>query len=144
MKDLKNKWQKLNHRNLLNFSKLLVTFSSVLLFIAWLMFTNHNFYPKVNESFTSKVMNIPIEIMIWPITLITLFIFILPIWVTGNQRLLFSFLLLSLILLLLNVLFLFQLNVNSYWIFWLVTDLINFFVIIFALLVVVQKNKNII
>lgn len=142
MKQLKKKWHKINYKILLNTSKFLITISSILIFLAWLMFIYNNFYPKSPNSFTSKLMRIPVEIMIWPAVLIALFVLILPIWVTTNNNLLFIFLIISLIISLLNFAMLFALNINSFWIYWLITDIISFFSLLFTLFIIMQKNKN--
>ncbi len=85
-------------KQILLISKITLTIASLFLFLVWLMFMTNNFFPKSQNSFVAKIMNTSIQIMIWPITSIILFIFIMPIWVTNKKQILLVFLTLSLII----------------------------------------------
>lgn len=141
-KYIKTKWRKINLNNLMIFNRISITISGTLLFLVWLMFLTNNFYPKSDDNLAAIIMKWPIQISIWPVTLIILFIYIMPIWVTKNNEILAIFLLLSLFSLLLSLIFLFFLNISSLWILWLIIDIIAFFNIIFTLFSIHSFNKK--
>lgn len=137
---IKSKWRNIAPKNLIIFDRISITISGTLLFLTWLMFLTQNFYPKSDNNIAAIIMNWPLQVSIWPMTLIILFIFIMPIWVTNNFELLAIFLLLSCLFLLLGLGLLFFLNINYYWILWLVVDIIALINIIFALFTVYYLN----
>ncbi|WP_342276903.1 hypothetical protein [Spiroplasma endosymbiont of Nebria brevicollis] len=104
-------------------SKITLTVASLFLFLVWLMFMTNNFYPKSNDSIISKIMNTSIKVMIWPITSIILFIFIMPVWVTNKKKILLVFLGVALVIAVICLLFVFGLNINKFWVIWLVAHL---------------------
>ncbi len=126
-------------KQILLISKITLTIASLFLFLVWLMFMTNNFFPKSQNSFVAKTMNTSIQIMIWPITSIILFIFIMPIWVTNKKEILLVFLTLSLIITILCSTFLFSLNINKFWIIWLIA---NFFAIASIIFVFFSLKKN--
>lgn len=126
-------------KQILLISKITLTIASLFLFLVWLMFMTNNFFPKSQNSFVAKIMNTSIQIMIWPITSIILFIFIMPIWVTNKKQILLVFLTLSLIITILCSTFLFSLNINKFWIIWLIA---HFFAIASIIFVFFSLKKN--
>lgn len=133
----KDKWQ----RTLL-VSKITLTIVSIFLFLVWLIFMTNNFFPKSQNSFVAKIMNTPIQIMIWPITNIILFIFIMPVWVTNKKRILLVFLILALVIAISCTTFLFSLNINKFWIIWLIAHLFAIGILIFVIISFFFKNKK--
>ncbi|WP_281749468.1 hypothetical protein [Spiroplasma ixodetis] len=137
-------------KQILLISKITLTIASLFLFLVWLMFMTNNFFPKSQNSFVAKIMNTSIQIMIWPITSIILFIFIMPIWVTNKKEILLVFLTLSLIITILCSTFLFSLNINKFWIIWLIAHFFAIASIIFVFfsfffkekLLLFKKEKN--
>lgn len=142
MGKLKSKWKKINPKNLILFDRISLTVSGILLFLIWLMFLTKNFYPKADNNLAAIIMNWPLQASIWPVTIVILFIYIMPIWVTSSFELLAVSLLLSLLGLLGNVIFLVFLNVSSLWVLWLIADLLAFCNLIFALFSVYYLNKT--
>ncbi|WP_375317830.1 hypothetical protein [Spiroplasma endosymbiont of Virgichneumon dumeticola] len=114
-------------------SKITLTLSSLFLFLVWLMFMTNNFYPKSNDSIISKIMDISIQIMIWPITSIILFIFIMPVWVTNKKKILLVFLGIASTIAIICLLFVFGLNINKFWVIWLIAHLFTIGSIIFVI-----------
>lgn len=139
---IKAKWKKINPKYLMWFNCFSMTVSGILLFLIWLMFLTNNFYPKSDSNLAAKVMKWPLQISIWPVTLIILFVVIMPVWVTKNFELLAIFLFLTLIFLLFNILFLVFLNVSSLWILWLNVVIISFLSTIFTLFSIYYLNKK--
>lgn len=115
--------KKIKLKRALLISKITLTVASLFLFLVWLMFMTNNFYPKSNDSIISKIMNTSIQVMIWPITAIILFIFIMPVWVTNKKRILFVFLVLALAIAIVCLLFVIDLNINKFWVMWLLAHL---------------------
>lgn len=139
---ISSKWKKINPKKLMMFDRISISVSGTLLFLVWLMFLTQNFYPKTDDNLAAIIMNLPLQVSIWPVTLIILFIFIMPIWVTNNFELLSVFLLLSLLFLLLSFVFLIFLNINSFWILWLLIDILALFNLIFAIFSIYYLNKK--
>lgn len=139
---IRSKWRKIAPKNLMMFVRISITISGILFFLAWLMFLTQNFYPKSNNNIAAIIMNWLLQVSIWPMTLIILFVFIMPIWVTNNFELLAIFLFLSLLFLFFSIVLLFFLNINSYWIFWLIVNIIVFINIIFSLFSIYYLNKK--
>lgn len=129
----------INKKYSLLLTKILITISGILIFLAWLMLITNNFYTKENSSIVDKIISLPIQITIWPVTFIILFIFIMPIWVTYNKKILFWFLIISHTILIGNFYFLFLLNINSFWIYWLIANIISFFIIVFSIFSLIEK-----
>lgn len=128
-------------KQILLISKINLTIASLFLFLVWLMFMTNNFFPKSQNSFVAKIMNTSIQIMIWPITSIILFIFIMPIWVTNKKQILLVFLTLSLIITILCTTFIFSLNINKFWIIWLIAHFFAIASIIFVIVSYFFKEK---
>lgn len=139
---IKTKWKKIDPKNLILFDRISISISGILLFLIWLMFLTKNFYPKTDDNLAAIIMNWPLQISIWPITLIILFIFVMPIWVTNSFELLSVFLLLSLLFIVLNLVFLIFLNVSALWILWLIGNLLALSNIIFAIFSVHYLDKT--
>lgn len=141
-KSIKAKWKKINPKNLILFDRVTLTVSGILLFLIWLMFLTKNFYPKEDDNLAAIIMNWPLQGSIWPITLFLLFIFVMPVWVTGSFELLSIFLFLSLIFILLSLVFLVFLNVSSLWFLWFFGNLLALCNVLFVLFSVYYLNKN--
>ncbi|MGL5268476.1 MAG: hypothetical protein ACRC8P_01720 [Spiroplasma sp.] len=141
-KFIKTRWKKINPKNLMLFNCISITISGILLFLVWLMFLTKNFYPKAANNLAAIVMQWSLQISIWPVTLVILFIVVMPIWVTKNFELLAVFFFLSLIFLFLNILFLVLLIISKLWFLWLIVVFIAFFSIIFALFSIYYLNKK--
>lgn len=120
--------------HLMLYIRISITISGILLFLVWLMFLTKNFYPKSEDNLAAVIMNWPIQASIWPITLILLFTFVLPVWATQNFEILVIFLLLSIMFVILNAILLIFLNISSLWILWIVVDVISFLVLVFSLI----------
>ena len=117
-------------------SKIMLTISSLFLFLAWLMLMTNNFYPKAPDLIVSKIINTSIQIMIWPITIITLFVFIMPIWVTTNKKILAVMLSIAIIITIVGITFLFSLNINYFWFIWLVVHIFTLLTLIVMIIVI--------
>ncbi len=129
-------------KQILLISKITLTIASLFLFLVWLMFMTNNFFPKSQTSLVAKIMHTSIEIMIWPITSIILFIFIMPVWVTNKKQILLVFLILALIITILSSTFLFNLNINEFWIIWLIAHFLTIGALIFAIISYFFLGKN--
>lgn len=139
-------------KKILLISKITLTLASLFLFLVWLMFMTNNFYPKSNHSIISNIMNTSIQVMIWPITIIILFIFIMPVWVTNKKKILLLFLSIALTIAISCLLFIFGLNINKFWVIWLIAHLFAIGALTFVLFVYFfssgllflqsKKNKN--
>ncbi|MBE4704042.1 hypothetical protein [Spiroplasma platyhelix] len=141
-KSIKARWKKINPKSLIMFDRITITVSGTLLFLIWLMFLTKNFYPKSDDNLAAVIMNWPLQASIWPISLMLLFVFIMPVWVTNSFELLSIFLFLSLLFILLSLVFLVFLNVNSLWILWLIVNLLALCNVMFALFSIYYLNKT--
>lgn len=117
-------------------SKIMLTICSLFLFLAWLMLMTNNFYPKSPDLIVSKIINTSIQIMIWPITIIILFVFIMPIWVTTNKKILVVMLSSAIIITIVGITFLFSLNINHFWFIWLVVHIFTLLTLIVMIIVI--------
>lgn len=129
-------------KQILLISKITLTIASFFLFLVWLMFMTNNFFPKSQTSLVAKIMHTSIQIMIWPITSIILFIFIMPVWVTNKKQILLVFLILALIIAILCTTFLFNLNINKFWIIWLIAHFLAIGVLIFVIVSYFFLERN--
>lgn len=129
-------------KQILIISKITLTITSIFLFLVWLMFMTNNFFPKSQNSLVALIMHTSIQIMIWPITSIILFIFIMPIWVTNKKQILLMFLILALIIAILSTTFLFSLNINKFWIIWLIAHILVIAALIFVIIAYFFLEKN--
>lgn len=134
--------KKRNLKQILLISKITLTIASLFLFLVWLMFMTNNFFPKSQTSLVAKIMHTSIKIMIWPITSIILFIFIMPVWVTNKKQILLVFLILALIIVILCTTFLFNLNINKFWIIWLIAHFLTIGALIFVIIYYFFLERN--
>lgn len=134
--------KKRNLKQILLISKITLTIASLFLFLVWLMFMTNNFFPKSQTSLVAKIMHTSIQIMIWPITSIILFIFIMPVWVTNKKQILLVFLILALIIAILCTTFLFSLNINKFWIIWLIAHFLAIGALIFVIISYFFLERN--
>ncbi|MDQ7983190.1 MAG: hypothetical protein REH79_03165 [Spiroplasma sp.] len=133
---------KLGTKKLLLLNRILLTLVGISFFLIWLIFSTNNFYPRNEDNIAAKLLSVPVEAAIWPITFLALFVFIMPIWSSTSLKFLLTFLILSFLIFILTFVFLAFLLITISWFVWLLVNIISCSVIIFTLISVVHLHNQ--
>lgn len=139
---VESNFNKLGAKKLLLINRILLTMVGIWFFIIWLVFITNNFYPRASNNIADKLMSLPVEASIWPVTFIALFIFIMPIWTTSSFKLLITMLTLCLIISVLTFVFLAFLLITVPWIVWLLLNIFTYAILLFSMISIIHLNRH--